>query len=402
MITQAIGFNSPKAKLIASAYRSIESFFESGENLWLSCGILSSAEAKRLADVKQENAQKIIERCEQLGYSVITIGDADYPQNLYNTSSPPAVLYVNGKLPDFSKNMSIGVVGTRNATRYGVENSYKIAYSLAKSDAVIVSGGALGVDCASHRGALAAGGITVCVRGCGINSRYLRDNIDMRNAIVSKGAVISEYPPDTEPRNYFFPARNRIIAGLCGGLLVIEAGEESGSLITAKDALKYGRTVFALVGNNCPQNEGSNKLIKEGAAVPVTDYADILSYFDSRRRTRLQPFEFEDLLFGDIEYIPVKGKKNAANKAAPAPKTEKPKTKIPKAEPKPAVPVHRKEVDLDGDAKRIYEFLSSEPVHIDKIAVSLELPVGRALGALTLLEVKGLVRALQGRHYVLN
>ena len=410
MITQAIGCNSPKAKALARSYDFIESFFRLGESEWRRCGFLSPKEVDRLIDAKEEDALRIIDRCEQLGYSVLTINDAEYPQNLYSISSPPAVLYISGKLPDFDEHLSIGVVGTRKASRYGVENSYKIAYALAKYDTVIVSGGALGVDCASHRGALAANGITVCVRGCGINSRYLRDNIDMRNAITSKGAVISEYPPDTEPRNFYFPARNRIIAGLSKGMLIIEAGEKSGSLITANDALKMGRNVFALMGNNFPENEGSNQLIKTGKAVPVTDFADILSFYD-RKRSKREPFPgIDNLSLMDIDAVPVKGKKSVSDNAKPAQKAAKPKAKKVKAEPKakkaeaepqPAAPVHRTDIDLDGDSKRIYEFLSAEPVHIDTIAVSLDLPVNRALGALTLLEVKGLVRALQGRHYVI-
>ena len=137
--------------------------------------------------------------------------------------------------------IAVGIVGTRTASRYGVENSYKIAYSLSKYNVPIISGGALGVDCASHRGALAADGVSVCVRGCGINCSYLRENADMRRAITKRGAVISEYPPDEQPRSYYFPARNRIIAALSDGVVIIESGIRSGSLITADLALEMGK-----------------------------------------------------------------------------------------------------------------------------------------------------------------
>ena len=184
-------------------------------------------------------------------------------------------------VPDIDNTFSIGIVGTRRATKYGIENSYRFAYALSKYGTIIVSGGALGVDGASHRGALATDGITICVRGCGLNCSYLRENSDIRSTIPKRGAVITEYPPDETPRNYYFPARNRIIAALSDGLLVMEAGKKSGSLITANLAAEQGKTIFALLGNNSPQNEGSNALIKEGLAIPVTDFMDILCEFDS-------------------------------------------------------------------------------------------------------------------------
>ena len=175
------------------------------------------------------------------------------------------------------------------------------------SGVTVVSGGALGVDCASHRGSLAADGVTICVRGCGINCNYLHENEQMRRAITKRGAVISEYPPDETPRNYYFPARNRIISALSDGVLVIEAGAKSGSLITANLALEQGKEVFALLGNNSPQNEGSNGRIKEGSAIPVTDFMDILNAFDNLYATDGE-VDFNNISLNDIEAIPVKGK----------------------------------------------------------------------------------------------
>lgn len=408
MLTQAIGYNTPKAKKLAKMYTDISKFFEGGESEWRFCGLFNSVELEALSSVKPDGADDVLKRCKQLNYSVISIDDPNYPSCLYNIYAPPAVLYVSGKLPDFDEHLSIGIVGTRQASRYGVENSYKIAYALAKYNTVVVSGGALGVDCASHRGVLAANGITVCVRGCGINSHYLRDNEKMREAITAKGAVISEYPPDEEPRNFYFPARNRIIAALSDGVLLIEAGEKSGSLITANLALEMGKDIFALLGNNSPQNHGSNYRIKEGTAIPVTDFMDILANYDCKNLSE-DSVGFDSILLSDIDAVPVKKKRKSIsldkaisqNTENTNPSSKKISAEV-KTEAEKQEPKHKTDIKLKGDAKLVYNYLSSKPVHIDKIADDLGMPVNRVLGTLTLLEVQGLAQALQGRNFVLK
>ena len=417
MLTQALGYNTPKIKKLAEMYEDIAAFIQKGETEWRLCGLFHALDIEKLSAMNIDDAQKVLDRCEQLHYSVLAIDDPAYPARLYHIYAPPAVLYISGTLPDFDSNLSVAIVGTRRASHYGTDNSYKFAYALAKYNTVIVSGGALGVDCASHRGALAANGVTVCVRGCGINSRYLKDNAKMREAITLRGAVISEYPPDVDPWVYFFPARNRIIAALSDGVVLMEAGAKSGSLITADCALEMGKDVFALLGNNSPSNEGSNFRIKEGTAVPVTDFMDILAYY-SREEVRSGLVNFDDILLSDLEAVPVKGGKYRDGIDPPVPpqkhlqrkpgKTEKNTAKTrqtaaeapPKEQPtKTATPSEQAIRALKGDAKRIYHYLTAEPVHINIIADDLGLPVNRVLTTLTLLEVQGFVTALQGRKY---
>ncbi len=406
-LTRALGYNSPKFKKISEMYSSVPDFIRAGESEWKLCGIFNSSDIERLNKAKAADAEKILDRCRQLGYSVLALDDADYPQRLYNIYAPPAVLYISGSLPDFDERLSVGIVGTRRASRYAIENSYKFAYALSKFNAVTVSGGALGVDCASHRGALAACGVTVCVRGCGINSRYLRDNEKMRQAITVRGAVISEYPPDTEPRSFYFPARNRIIAALSDGVLLIEAGVKSGSLITANLALDMGKDLFALLSSNDPRNEGSNNRIKEGTAVPVTDFMDIIAYYDSGRfGASSDQLDFDGILFADIEAVPVKKEARQPEKAKPKPentagkKSEKPKEseKPEKAEEKTKKQPYR-EIEISGDAETVYKCLSAQPVHIDIIAEKSGLSVSRVLVTLTLLELQGAVCSLPGRKF---
>ena len=400
-ITNALGYNTPKVKQIAESYDDVSMFYAGGEKEWKFCGIFSPNDISKLKKSKLKNAMEIINTTEKCGYSIISIDDEQYPRCLYNIDSPPAVLYVNGNLSDVDNRLTIGIVGTRKATEYGTSNAYKFGYALGKYGVATVSGGALGVDCASHNGTLAADGVTICVLGCGLNCNYLKKNEKMRQAIAKRGAVISEYPPDEPVQKYYFPARNRIISALSDGILVIEAGAKSGSLITANLALEQGKEVFALLGNNSPQNEGSNNRIKEGSAIPVTDFMDILNAFDNLYVTGDNvDVDFNAISLEDIAEIPVKGVSQKKQKSSPR-KTHNIENNA-KAD-KPAIKrEHKENLNLNPVAQRIYDYISDEPIHIDKISADLQIPIFKVLSAVTILEMNGLIEALQGRMYILK
>ncbi len=408
-ITQVLGYNTPKVRRIYELYSDINDFYNGGEREWRFCGIFSQNDISKLKCTDISVADKIISRCNELKYSVLAIDDEKYPQCLRDIECPPAVIYVSGKLPDVDNRLTIGIVGTRRATKYGIDNSYKFGYALSKYGVATVSGGALGVDCASHRGSLAADGVTICVRGCGINASYLSENAGMRNAITKKGAVISEYPPDETPRTYYFPARNRIIAALSDGVLIIESGIKSGSLITANLAGEMGKKVYALLGNNNPQNEGSNERIKDGTAIPVTDFMDILTSFDNLYATS-DKIDFNNLSLEDIEAVPVKGmsnlkKKKLKNNLTSTISYEKNNKKIyceTENDNSTNEIKHKENLNLNTTAQSVYDYIGNEPVHIDKIAADLNIPVFKVLASLTILEMKGLIQALQGRRYILK
>ena len=408
-ITQVLGYNTPKVRRIYELYSDINDFYNGGEREWRFCGIFSQNDISKLRNTDISVADKIISRCNELKYSVLAIDDEKYPQCLRDIECPPAVIYVSGKLPDIDNRLTIGIVGTRRATKYGIDNSYKFGYALSKYGVATVSGGALGVDCASHRGSLAADGVTICVRGCGINASYLSENAGMRNAITKKGAVISEYPPDETPRTYYFPARNRIIAALSDGVLIIESGIKSGSLITANLAGEMGKKVYALLGNNNPQNEGSNERIKDGTAIPVTDFMDILTSFDNLYATS-DKIDFNNLSLEDIEAVPVKGmsnlkKKKLKNNLTSTISYEKNNKKIyceTENDNSTNEIKHKENLNLNTTAQSVYDYIGNEPVHIDKIAADLNIPVFKVLASLTILEMKGLIQALQGRRYILK
>lgn len=398
-ITLVLGYNNPKVKRIYELFPDVSLFYAGSEREWRFCGIFTENEISKFKKTSLKSADKIISKCEKLGYTVMTIDDENYPECLINIYSPPAVIYINGNFPDVDNRLTIGIVGTRKATKYGLDNSYKIAYALSKYGVATISGGALGVDCASHRGSLAADGVTICVLGCGINCNYLKENEKMREAISKRGAVISEYPPDEKPRNFYFPARNRIISALSDGVLIIESGATSGSLITANYAVEQGKEVFALLGNNSPQNEGSNNRIKEGSAIPITDFMDILNTFDNIYVTD-EEVDFDKIDFDDIEAIPVKGK--SPLKSIDSEKFNKKSQKEKKKEISIVEIKHKDNINVSDTARTIYKYISNEPVHIDKISFDLDIPIFRVLSSLTELEMNGLVEALPGRRYILK
>ncbi|WP_415033018.1 DNA-processing protein DprA [Azonexus sp.] len=204
------------------------------------------------------------------GHRILTLADADYPQMLLDTPDPPSVLYVLGE-PRHLNQSSLGVVGSRNATPQGLRNAEEFSAALAGRGWQIVSGMALGIDTAAHQGALRAGGVTVAVIGTGIDRVYPARNHDLARRIAAQGAIVSEFALGTPAMAGNFPRRNRLIAGLSRGVLVIEAAVESGSLITARLAGELGREVFAIPGSiHSPQARGCHRLIRDGAKLVET------------------------------------------------------------------------------------------------------------------------------------
>lgn len=221
-----------------------------------------------------------LELAKRGGVAIITREDDEYPELLAQIHDPPICLYVRGKLPAELSSRSLAVVGTRNVSSYGQRMAKHLAEAAAYSSFVVVSGLAYGVDAIAHRAALDAGGETVSVLGGGLARIQPQEHVPLAREIARHGAVISEFPMETNPTRHTFPMRNRIISGLCRGTLVIEAGLNSGSLITASFALEQGRTVFAVPGQaDNPQAAGCNRLIRQNAVLTET-FDDILEEFD--------------------------------------------------------------------------------------------------------------------------
>lgn len=232
-----------------------------------------------LSNKDTTEAERIVKLCTRKNIGILPFGAAAYPSRLRNISDPPLVLYYQGVLPDFEERPVVAVVGTRKASAYGLNQARQLSEQIAACGGMVVSGGALGVDTQALQGALAAGGQTVAVLGSGVDVAYPPSNRQLFYKIMDTGCLLSEYPPGTGPKPWQFPERNRILSGMSNGVLVIEAPEKSGALITARDALEQGRDVFVVPGNiDMPTCRGSNGLLQEGAGAVFSGWDAVREY----------------------------------------------------------------------------------------------------------------------------
>lgn len=339
-----------------------------------------------LAEKSLENADRILGACSRLGLRLLTMQDADYPMRLRNIFEPPCLLYVKGQLPVIDEEVAVAMVGTRKASPYGIEAAEKIAYGLCRQGAVVISGAAAGVDSASHRGALRAGGKTIAVLGNGLDIVYPAENEWLYRDIAASGALISEYPPGTAAEAWHFPVRNRIISGLSLATIVVEAPEKSGALITAATALEQGRDVFAIPGPlDAEGSVGCNRLIRDGAGL-ATESWDILREYQSRYPHKLHP---------DGEKLPPLPKKSEIFYPE--------RSKKPKVAPSglPVINVRRNAEGLTDDQIKVLRILDDkEPMLTDDIALRANVPVRRILSAVTMLEIDGYTRQEGLRKFV--
>ncbi|MFH1355260.1 MAG: DNA-processing protein DprA [Candidatus Omnitrophota bacterium] len=307
--------------------------------------------ASKIKALKKEELKRELKLAKERKIKIITYEDRDYPENLKNVPDPPVVLYFKGNLHQ-DDNFSIGIVGSRLASLYGLKSAERFAVDLANYGFTIISGMARGIDTYAHKGALKAGGRTIAVMGSGFNRIYPPENKDLADKIAGSGVVISEFPMNMEPLRQNFPRRNRIISGLSLGVLVVEAARNSGALITADCALEQGRDVFALPGKVDSNNSfGTNSLIQQGAKL-VSSANDIREEFDRLLINRL----------GIINRI--------------------------------------KDIDFkDQDERRLHGLISSGAFAIDELVEQTNIEVERLSVILLRLELKRLIKVLPGRQF---
>jgi DNA processing protein len=270
------GIGSRRLRRLVKHFGSARSAFEASPKAWQESGLPADLINNLTLARERVDPEQIWASIERAGISVILTEEPQYPALLDNIYDPPVLLYCLGKM-ELLQQPCVALVGSRKATEYGKAVAAKMAKDLAKAQVTVVSGMARGIDTSVHQGALAAGGHTVAVLGCGPDICYPPENLSLRVKIVEKGLLISEFAPGTGPKPAFFPLRNRIISGLSLATVVVEAGEKSGALITADCALEQGRDVFAVPGSvNSPQSRGCHKLLKDGAFL-AERAADILS-----------------------------------------------------------------------------------------------------------------------------
>ena len=312
------------------------------------------------------NAQGEIELADKIGASIISLEDERYPAALKSIYDAPPLLYVKGAFARQDA-MSIAIVGSRRSSFYGQEQAGRFAHLLASSGFTIVSGMARGIDTAAHKGALTAKGRTLAVQGCGLGHIFPPENKELFQEIAENGACISELPLQYEPRSENFPPRNRIIAGLSLGVIVVEAMERSGALISAKASLEYNREVMAVPGKiDSPLSKGSHQLIKEGAKLVdcVEDVMEALGYIGDNLKGHVIP-----------------SAKEAADKM------DAPLFDIAK-------------LALSSNETTIHNCLSKEPMHIEELIATTNMAVGAVSGTLISLRLKGLIKQLPGNMFV--
>ena len=352
-LSSLVKINPHKRYELLEYYKDPAYIWHESEEVLRKLPFIDNADVEHIINKQSRNCtQKILERLAEMDVNVITIQDNLYPEDLKNIYDPPTVLYVKGKL--IRNEPGIAIVGSRRATSYGLDTAENLAAELSKYGLTIVSGMARGIDSKGHNGALAAGGRTIAVLGCGIDIVYPSENKELMKRICSNGAVISEYLPGTPPTAFNFPVRNRIISGISLGIAVIEANEKSGSLITANYALEQGKEVFAIPGNiDSINSTGTNRLIRDGAKI-VLELGDIL---DELKISHSANNSF--------------CKKNKVMNTA----------------------------GLDDDEKTIVKKLEKGSEHIDAIARACDLSIHSTGSILVMLEMKGFVEQMPGKSY---
>lgn len=343
------GIGSVRFKTLLEAFGDPQSAWEASPQAWLQAGL-----SQKVADSFQRLHQgvsldQVWERIQTLGVTVLTWDDETYPRRLKEIDQPPPILYVRGSLIPEDE-WAVAIVGTRRITAYGRQVAEEAATALAHSGVTIVSGLARGVDTVSHQSALNAGGRTLAVMGNGVDQVYPPENRRLADQVIAHGALVSDYPLGTKPDGINFPPRNRIISGLSMAVIIVEAGETSGALITATFAAEQGRDVFAVPGNiNAPQSKGTNRLIRDGAQ-PLLSPQDVLETLN----------------------LTMVAEHRSVRVALPS----------------------------DPVESRLFQLLSQEPKHVDEIRSQVGMPIETVSATLAMMELKGMVRQVGGMNYV--
>lgn len=387
-LQSALGAGAALSEII-EYFGSAKALFDAGKTEWRMSPVLVPRQIEKLCESTEAQANEVLATCKMNGWQVVPYDDPHYPERLRSIFNPPAVLYVDGELPDIDNSIVIGIVGTRRASDYAVKAADVMSRGIAERGAIVASGGALGVDTAAHNGAMLAGGKTIAVLGCGLGTKYLMENKPLRDAVVKNGALITEFQPFTPASKYTFPIRNRIISGISLGVLVVEASVKSGSLITANYALEQGRDVFALPCSILdPAFAGTNKLIDDGAIV-ATKPLDLLYPYAEEYGVKIDEVKSvgkimretgdksanvygkaRDISFDNLQAG--RKRREARQKAA---------------------------AELSGKTKAVFNALGEEYQSADEISRAAGLSIGEALTALTALEIAGLAASAGGKRY---
>jgi DNA processing protein len=345
---RAAGIGPTRLNALLEVFGDVESAWNASPPQLRAAGLGRKTVEKFVRARDEMDLDAELTRVQDKGFALMSLGDSEYPEDLAEIHSPPILLYIWGEMQPQDQ-IAAAIVGTRRATPYGKAVARDLATGLASSGVTVVSGLARGIDGVAHQAALEAGGRTIAVLGSGLDHIYPPEHRKLANSIAQSGAVVSDYPLGTRPEGGNFPPRNRIISGLSLAVIVVQAGERSGALITANFAAEQGRDVFAVPGRIYDKgSKGANRLISQGA-FPATSVDDVL-----------------EVLNLDV-----------ATKAAPA-----------------ALP-------QDKTERLVLGSLGSEPIHIDELRARCDLPIAELTACLSILELRGQARQVGGMHYVI-
>lgn len=353
-------------------------------------GQLSPEQCKSLRNKDLSSAQKMLKSCAAQHIGILTYSDAGYPRRLRNIDEAPLVLFYKGILPDFETRPVIGVVGTRKASAYGLVQARQLSQQITACGGLVVSGGAAGIDTLALQGAMEAGGQTVAVLGCGVDVVYPKTNKHLFQQIERNGCLLSEYLPGTEPKPWQFPQRNRIISGVSNGVLVVEAPEKSGALITAGEAARQGRDVFVVPCNiDVPTGVGSNALLQECGTAVFSGW-DVLKEYAAQYPESVEKRQPELRVVHNAAE-PAKTKQTERIFALP----DKKGVDNPVASPYSVL--DEKEIRLTPEERQVLACLCGIPCPVDEVLAQLDMPSAQVLGILTRLSLKGMVKNHPGR-----
>lgn len=415
----ALGAGAKLSEII-SAFGTMSQLYVATPEERRESGVFTRNQIKKIETTPLEKAAEIEIMCRNNGWHIITPESENYPKAFRELDDFPAALYVDGDPSVLSCPAAVGMVGTRKASSYAIDIAHRLSAELAAAGITVVSGGALGVDSACHNGAMIVDGKTVAFMGCGLGTDYLRQNEPLRRAVSRHGAVVSEFPPFFAASSRTFPIRNRLISGMSRCVIVIEAGERSGSLVTARLAAEQGRLVFAVPGDVLSSSYlGTNKLIEQGAK-PLFTANEIISIYE---------MYYPELIENDGEEIPISkcrkfigavkkiDEKNETgylnnfgksytikDKADFSPDTEKVFTRKNEEEKENFVLSEKPEAPegLSAIGIKVYSALDSKGKSADEIALELKESYTAVITALTELELSGAAQCISGKRYIFS
>lgn len=391
------GLNDREKLALLERFHDPEEIFDASAADYFRAGVDKEAAAS-LQDKSLQEAERVLAECDENAIGVLTFEDAQYPSRLKYIADPPMVLYYKGTLPDFDSTAIIGVVGTRKASLYGLKAAQRMGFQISRCGGIVVSGMAAGVDGVATKGALTAGGRAVGILGCGVDMVYPLSNKQLFGEMERFGCLISEFLPGTPPYRWNFPRRNRLISGLSNGVLVVEAPEKSGALITARQALEQGRDVFVVPGNiDVASCAGSNALLREGA-VAVSHGWDVLSEYTHLYSDKLALREEKDLPLQVENEVP----KVAQRPVLPTRKPEKKKKPIDNGEKVAYSDKNDKLSGLSPEEQKLISGLRDGARLVDDVIAEAGIPAGLAKAKLTMLEIRGIVTTLPGGRIALK